>query len=302
MRSSSSQYCRKSLPLTSALLPSEIKLEMPMPARVAAFSTAMPTAPDCEASAIGPGMAFAAPNVASRRTDGSVLTMPTQFGPMILMPCLRAALVNSRWRSAPSAPTSAKPPLITTSPRAPFAAQSGTSAATLSAAMATMPRSIDTRNLGDRSERGQTFDGVALRVHRIDRATESCLEQAVDDFVADGAGAPAGTDHGDRSWPHQVLDRSRLGDVFAAGDPVDEIVGDVESHHQMLDAAVPCAHGRQTRVAEDPLHPAVLGERVGHEGGQAFGSGAGGEVLEQERGDAAALPCVCDDEGDLCLL
>ena len=94
MRSSSSQYCRKSLPLTSALLPSETKLEMPMPACVAALSTAIPTAPDCEASAMGPGMAVAAPNDASRRIDGSVLTNPTQLGPMILMPCLRAAFVS----------------------------------------------------------------------------------------------------------------------------------------------------------------------------------------------------------------
>ena len=215
MRSSSSQYCRKSLPLTSALLPSETKLEIPMPARVAAFSTAMPTAPDCEASAIGPGTAFAAPKrriEANRRigVDDADAVRPDDPHP-VPSSCGRQLTLAFR----------------------AFGADFGEAATDHDQPASTLRRAVGherrnlvrgdgddaevdhTWDLGDRSERGKTFDGVALRVHRIDRATKSCLEHAVDDFVADGAGAPAGADHGDRFRPHEVLDRSRLGDVLS---------------------------------------------------------------------------------------
>ncbi len=86
VRGSSSQYCRRSLLLMSALFPNETKLEMPMPARVAALSTAMPTAPDCDANATRPAVGRIAPNVASTAYAGSVLTTPTQFGPIRRMP------------------------------------------------------------------------------------------------------------------------------------------------------------------------------------------------------------------------
>nr|BFE74720.1 hypothetical protein GCM10020092_080210 [Actinoplanes digitatis] len=45
----------RSLPLTSALFPSETKVEIPGPVRMAFSSRAMPTAPDCDATASPPG-------------------------------------------------------------------------------------------------------------------------------------------------------------------------------------------------------------------------------------------------------
>ena len=52
--SSSSQYCSRSLPLTSARLPADTKVEMPSPRRVAASSRATPSAPDCAKKPSGP--------------------------------------------------------------------------------------------------------------------------------------------------------------------------------------------------------------------------------------------------------
>jgi hypothetical protein len=76
VRGSSAQASSRSLPLTSALLPSDTIAEIPKPRRAAACSTEIPKAPDCEASAIRPGSGRAVPNVASRRTAGSVLSTP----------------------------------------------------------------------------------------------------------------------------------------------------------------------------------------------------------------------------------
>ena len=55
-------------------------------------------------------------NVAFIETSGAVLTTPMQFGPTRRMPCRRASVTSSRSAVAPSAPVSANPALITTSP------------------------------------------------------------------------------------------------------------------------------------------------------------------------------------------
>src|SRR5205085_6182888 len=80
VRGSSYQYDSRSLPDTSALLPSDTKLDSPTPVRTAWARIVMPTAPDCDATARPPGGGVIAANVACIRTAGSVLSTPRQFG------------------------------------------------------------------------------------------------------------------------------------------------------------------------------------------------------------------------------
>jgi hypothetical protein len=65
----------------SALFPSDTKLDTPVPIRATWSSAAMPTAPDCEATARPPGAGRTGANVAASRTLGSVFSIPRQFGP-----------------------------------------------------------------------------------------------------------------------------------------------------------------------------------------------------------------------------
>ncbi len=119
---SSCQYCNRSLPETSARLPAETKLDRPSPRRSASASSATPNAPDWLKMPARPGTGRHGARVALRRTAGSVLATPRQFGPITRMPAAWAARTSARCAAAPSTPASAKPAEITTSPCAPAAA------------------------------------------------------------------------------------------------------------------------------------------------------------------------------------
>ena len=86
MVSSCSHHAKASLPLTSALLPSETKLDRPSPRAVASARTATPRPPDCEAKPTGPATGALGASVALSETSGSVLITPKQLGPTIRMP------------------------------------------------------------------------------------------------------------------------------------------------------------------------------------------------------------------------
>ena len=74
------------MPLTSARLPAETKVEMPMPRRTMLSSSAMPRAPDCEKKPSRPRSGISGESEAFIETSGSVLIMPKEFGPMTRIP------------------------------------------------------------------------------------------------------------------------------------------------------------------------------------------------------------------------
>src|SRR5215470_14472439 len=78
--SSDSQYCNKSLPETSALLPTLAKDETPRPSCLARLTRAMPSAPDCELMAMFPAGGSIGVKAPSMRTSSDVFTSPEQFG------------------------------------------------------------------------------------------------------------------------------------------------------------------------------------------------------------------------------
>ncbi len=126
MPGSFSQYSSRSLPETSALLPTLTKCEIPSPSAPAVSRIASPSAPLCDENATCPAGGHAGANVASSRMPLSVFRTPRQLGPTMRMPYLRVVSRSARSRSAPSGPVSLKPAVITTTPRTPFWPHSST--------------------------------------------------------------------------------------------------------------------------------------------------------------------------------
>jgi hypothetical protein len=84
--SSSSQYCRRSLPETSARLPALTKVVRPRP-RFCTFSRiAEPSAPDWQKNPARPRGGITEEREALRETSGSVLMMPSALGPISRRP------------------------------------------------------------------------------------------------------------------------------------------------------------------------------------------------------------------------
>ena len=82
MESSSSQYCSRSLPDTSARLPALTNVDRPRP-RFCTFSRiAEPSAPDWQKKPARPRGGMTWESEALIDTLGSVLMMPRQFGPI----------------------------------------------------------------------------------------------------------------------------------------------------------------------------------------------------------------------------
>ena len=127
-----SQYSMRSLPEMSVLFPIEANIATPRPRSEASARIASPRAPDWDTNPTFPRAGAVAAKVAFRRTCGSVLITPMQFGPTIRIPYRRSFTLISASRPAPSAPTSLNPAVITTSPRTPFRPHSSTTSRTRS--------------------------------------------------------------------------------------------------------------------------------------------------------------------------
>ena len=109
MSGSSSQYCSRSLPDTSALLPTDTNVAIPRPRFSTWSSTANPSAPDCDDIETRPWRGKVFEKVPFIRTSSLPFSSPMQFGPTIRMPWPRARSIRSACRASPSSPTSEKP-------------------------------------------------------------------------------------------------------------------------------------------------------------------------------------------------
>ena len=84
--SSSSQYCRRSLPETSARLPALTNVEMPRPRFLTFSRIAEPSAPDWQKNPARPRAGITDDRDALTDTVGSVLMTPRQLGPISRRP------------------------------------------------------------------------------------------------------------------------------------------------------------------------------------------------------------------------
>ncbi len=142
MAGSSSQYCNRSLPLTSARLPADTNVDSPIARRPADWSAARPRAPASEKNPARPLGGSASANVALSRISGAVLMTPRQFGPITRIPLARAVATSARSAARPAAPCSLNPPDMTTSPRTRLRAHSSITCATAGAGTASTARSM----------------------------------------------------------------------------------------------------------------------------------------------------------------
>ncbi len=141
MLSSSSQNSSRSVTVMSARLPSEAKVETPIPLSSANSISASPRAPLWVAKATLPATGSSGAKLTLSPSSGSVSRRPRQLGPISLIPASRQTARSSRSRSAPSSPTSVKPAERTTRLLAPLATHSRAVSATASALTAITARS-----------------------------------------------------------------------------------------------------------------------------------------------------------------
>ena len=141
MLSSSSQNSSRSVAVMSARLPSEAKVETPIPRASANSIRARPRAPLWVAKATLPATGSSGAKLTFSPCSGSVSRMPRQLGPISLSPASRQTASSSCSRSGPSSPISVKPAERTTRLLAPLATHSRAVSATASALTAITARS-----------------------------------------------------------------------------------------------------------------------------------------------------------------
>ena len=299
MPGSVAQYWSRSLPLTSARLPAETKVDSPRLRLRARSRRATPSDPDWAKKPTRPRPGIIGARLALSRTSESVFTIPRQLGPTTRIPEARAAATSCRSAARPSGPVSPKPPETTTSPRTRLRRQASTT-----------PRDLVRRHgedgeidvVGDRLDvgvGGHPADVPRARVDRVDRAGEPVLEQVPQQRVADLAVVVARPHDGDRRGCEQPRDRPGLAALLALVGDGEGVLGLVDRERQVDDAVLVGAFGLVAGVLEDPHHLAVLGQHLGDEALDAALAGGRGEVLEQHRAEPAALVGVLDQEGDL---
>ena len=215
------------------------------------------------------------------------------------MPRERASSTRERWAAAPSGPASANPSLSTTRLATPLCAAGGDHGGDLG------------RRHGDHGQVDRIGDGVEVgvgphagdrrrrAVDRVDGAGEPGPQQVAEHLVPDPQGLAPGADHGDRGGFEQPADRRRGGLAFTLVHRLDRRRRRLDGERDPHDTAperplVPEAGG-----PEDIQHPAVLGQGLGDEAGDAPIGGDRGQVLEQDRPEPAALVGVVDGEGHL---
>ncbi len=125
---------------TSAMSPSEMKCEKPVPRAFAQSRTAATIPPDWATNASLPAAGIRGAKLAFKPECGTMT--PKQFGPMIRIryrPAASSIACRSAWPAAP--PPSPKPLLITTAARVPRCPNSSINPGTVSGVVAITARS-----------------------------------------------------------------------------------------------------------------------------------------------------------------
>ena len=209
---SCSQYSSRSLPETSALLPTLTNCEMPMPSDRAYSRIASPSAPLCDENATGPAGGHAAANVASRRTSSSRVE--------------DAQAVRAHHAHA-VAPRHLHQPALALDPLASDLLEAGADddRRAYAATPALVEHGLDHRgrhhddgqvgNLRqgvDRWKRAHRVHVIGLGVHGIHGALEAVAQQVLEDHAADASWRARGADHRDGAGAKQRHEAGGSGD------------------------------------------------------------------------------------------
>ena len=198
MPGSVAQYWSRSLPLTSARLPAETKVDRPRLRLRARSSRATPSEPDWAKKPTRPRPGTIGARLALSRTSGSVLTIPRQLGPTTRMPGGAGGGHQLPLGRAPLGPGLAEAAGDDHQPADPLAAAGLDHAGDL---VGRHGEDGEVDVVGDRLDvgvGGHPADVPGAGVDRVDRAGEAVVEQVPQQRVADLAVVVAGADDGDR--------------------------------------------------------------------------------------------------------
>ncbi len=264
----------------------------------------MPSAPDWQKNPTRPGGGTTGASVAFIRTAGSVLARPRQFGPSTRIPADRASATSRRCASAP---------------RRRVGAGTGVGEARAEHHEPVHPLRtalLDdvgdprrghrhdgeihrVRDVGHRSVRPNALHRQGFRVDRVHGTGEVPAQQVDQDRVADLGLVGGGADHGDRARRQQAGDGPCLGVLFARDQHRAGRHRRADVEPEIDDAGGVFARHRVAGVEEDPHHRPVLAEHLRGEPGDTPLLRGGGQVLEQDRAESAALLVVLDGERHL---
>lgn len=119
-----------------------------------------------------------------------------------------------------------------------------------------------------------------------------CLVQAVDTAWPESRAAWSGERASAAAWSDEDVMGAAWSDERVAGQRSPR-----EFNRDDAELEIPALDGAQMR--KDPKHRPVVGENVRRETVQAARLGGGEERVEQNAAEAAVLPAVFDDDGDL---
>jgi hypothetical protein len=135
-----------------------------------------------------------------------------------------------------------------------------------------------------------------LGVHRVHDALEAPREQVPEDLVADAAAGAAGAHDRDRTWAEDRLQGGHVGAALPGAHRFEKCLVLVDRKRDVDDTVLhPGLHGEPDGT-EHVEHAPVLGQCLGDEAAYAVVAGDGGEMFEQQGGDASALVLVVDHE------
>ena len=120
----------------------EMNFEKPKLRSAAKSRTAVHSAPLWEMNETFPALGMRAEKLAFKRTAGSGLMTPRQFGPISRTPASRQVATRRSSIARPSGPISRNPAETMTMPLTPFATASWTDCSAAFGGRMTMPRSI----------------------------------------------------------------------------------------------------------------------------------------------------------------
>jgi hypothetical protein len=136
-------------------------------------------------------------------------------------------------------------------------------------------------------------------VDGVEAPRVAAVHQVAQQVVTGRAGLAPGTDHDDRRRLQQAGDGAGVGALLPGVLRSRGVGGGLDGELDADDAVLELGRRGPAGVAEDADHPAVVGQRVGEEPGDAPLPGGGRQVLEQERAEPAALVRVVDHERHL---
>ena len=225
--------------------------------------------------------------------------MPKEAGPASRMPARRVASIS------PDSCAVVRPAVTTASDLTPRIPHSRATSPTRAAGTVTTARSGASGSAATDGTHGMPSMSPPPGLTAYNRAGESCVADVQQDRPADRTGTAARAGHRNRPGIQQRLQAGHIRVPVPPGHRIQIGAGLTQgrnSRHrdgQLDHAIIPPAPQREPRVGQHMQDGVVVRQHLGGEGRHAAGTGQRHQVLQQQRGDTAAVHAVGDRKRDL---